>query len=164
MYFSRAGENYVNGVIKDLEIGNTEIAAGIIQKFTGAEVFKLEPIQEYSPNYNTCIGEAQDDQKRNARPKLKSYPKNMEDIHIIYLGYPNYWGTMPMCVFTFLEDMDFTGKIIKPFCTHEGSGLGRSVGDIKSICPGAEVKEGFAIHGANVDKVLSDLENWCSRV
>lgn len=121
VYFSRNYENYVSGAIRNLDVGNTEVVACIIQQLTGADLFKLEPIQEYSRNYNECIAEAQADQRRNARPELRSYPENLDGYDTVYLGFPNYWGTMPMAVFTFLEHFDWSGKTIRPFCTHEGS-------------------------------------------
>ena len=118
-FYSRAGENYVNGLIKTLELGNTEMAAGIIAELTGADTFKIEQQTPYSKIYNECIAQAQYDQQNNVRPSLKHYPKNLGEYDVIYLGYPNYWSTMPMAVFTFLEHFDFSGKTIKPFCTHE---------------------------------------------
>ncbi len=111
-FFSRGDENYVDGEIKTLETGNTEVVAGVIQKLTGAELFKIEPLKEYSKDYNECIAQAQSDQMQNVRPELKAYPESIEPYEAIYLGFPNYWGTMPMAVFTFLEHFDFTGKII----------------------------------------------------
>lgn len=159
-FYSRADENYVNGMIKMLEIGNTEIAADIIAELTGAEMFKLEQVQAYSKNYNECITQAQADQKRSARPELKVYPETLEHYNVIYLGFPNYWGTMPMAVFTFLEHFDFGGKIIKPFCTHEGSGLGDSINDIKNLCPEAKVGTGLAIRGGSVKMARKEIEKW----
>lgn len=159
-FYSRADENYVNGMIKKLEIGNTEVAAGIIHELTGADMFKIEQLNPYSKIYNECIAEAQEDQRRNARPELKSYPESIEGYDVIYLGYPNYWSTMPMAVFTFLEHFDFSGKTIKPFCTHEGSGLGGSVKDIKKLCPTAKVEAGLAIHGGSVKRAKKDIEGW----
>lgn len=123
-FYSRADDNYVNGLIKTLEVGNTEVAAGIIKELTGADLFKLEQLKPYARDYNECIAQAQADQRQNARPDLKSFPETLDEYDVIYLGYPNYWSTMPMAVFTFLEHFDFSGKTIKPFCTHEGSGLG----------------------------------------
>lgn len=160
VYFSRTGENYVNGTIKKLSVGNTETAAKLIQSKTGADMFKLVPLVSYSEDYNECIEQAKDDQRRGARPELTAYPDSIERYDTIYLGYPNYWGTMPMCVFTFLEHFDFSGKTIRPFCTHEGSGLGSSVGDIKKLCPNAKVETGLAIHGAKADKSGSDIDKW----
>ena len=161
LYFSRAGENYVNGAIRNLEIGNTEIAARMIHEITNAEMFKIDPVTAYSSDYNSCIKEAQDDKKRDARPELKSYP-NLDNIDTIYLGYPNYWGTMPMALFTLLEHFDFTGKRILPFCTHEGSGMGTSVSDIRKLCPDAMVEEGLAIHGAEVVNAKEQVQDWLS--
>lgn len=160
VYFSRKDENYVNGMLKYLEVGNTEVAAGMIQKLTGADIFKIEPRQEYSKGYNDCIAEAQEDQRRNARPELKAYPESIREYDTIYLGYPNYWGTMPMAVFTFLEHFDFSGKKIRPFCTHEGSGMGSSVSDIKRLCPGADVESGLAIQGGSVQKAEDKMKQW----
>lgn len=159
-FYSRADENYVNGLIKELEVGNTEIAAGIIQELTGADLFKIEQVNPYSKSYNECIAQAQEDQRKNARPELKKYPESIDDYDVIYLGYPNYWSTMPMAVFTFLEHFDFSGKTIKPFCTHEGSGLGGSVKDIKKLCPKAKVEAGLAINGGRVSRARKDIENW----
>lgn len=159
-FYSRGDENYVNGLIKNLEVGNTEVAAGIIKEFTDADLFKMEQQKPYSKNYNECIAQAQSDQQRNARPELKNYPESIDEYDVIYLGYPNYWSTMPMAVFTFLEHFDFGGKTIKPFCTHEGSGLGSSVSDIKKLCPTAKVEKGLAIHGGSVKRSEKDIEKW----
>lgn len=160
VFYSRADENYVSGALKHLAVGNTEIAAGILKELTEADFFKIEQLQPYAKGYNQCIAQAQEDQKRDARPELKNYPASLEQYDIIYLGYPNYWGTMPMAVFTFLEHFDFSGKIIKPFCTHEGSGMGRSEKDIKRLCSNAKVAQGIAIYGSNVNRSRKDLEKW----
>ena len=159
-YFSRANQNYVNGVIKNLDIGNTQIAAEILQKQTGADIFKIDPVVSYSHDYSECIEEAKADQRRDARPELKAYPDSLDEYDTIYLGYPNYWGTMPMAVFTFLEKYDFSGKTIKPFCTHEGSGMGSSEIDLKRICPTAKIEKGLAIRGGSADKSASALVKW----
>lgn len=161
VYFSRNGENYVSGAIRDLKVGNTEIIAQMLHNLTGAELFKLEPMQEYAWDYNECIAQAQADQRRDARPKLKAYPKHINEFDTVYLGYPNYWGTMPMCVFTFLEHFDFSGKTIKPFCTHEGSGFGNSISDIQRLCPTAEIRPGFEVRGTQVEKAEKNLKKWC---
>lgn len=160
VYFSRRHQNYVNGVIRDLKVGNTEIAARMIQKLTQAELFQIEPLLEYSRDYNECIAQAQADQRRDARPELKKYPEEIEKYDTIYLGYPNYWSTMPMAVFTFLEHCDLSGKRICPFCTHEGSGMGSSEADIRKMCPDAVVEKGLAIHGGSVDRAEPEIRRW----
>lgn len=159
-YFSRKGNNYVNGSIKNLSVGNTEVAAKMIQELTEADIFYIEPVMEYDVDYNICTEEAQRDKRSNARPEFKNALKDITGYDTIYLGYPNYWGTMPMHVWTFLEKYDFTGKTIKPFCTHEGSGMGNSERDIQRLCACAKVEKGIAIHGADVSKAKSAIEKW----
>jgi flavodoxin len=159
-FYSRADENYVNGMIKNLKVGNTEVVADMIREMTGADLFKMEQTKPYAADYNECIEQARIDQRENARPALNHYPENFDEYDVIYLGYPNYWSTMPMAVFTFLEQLNFNGKIIKPFCTHEGSGMGSSVRDIEKACPGAEVKRGLAIRGSSVERARDEIEQW----
>lgn len=160
LYFSRKGNNYVNGSIKNLSVGNTEVAAEMIHKLTGADMFKIEPITEYSEDYSECIEEAKRDLQREARPELKRYPDDLSGYSTVYLGYPNYWGTMPTAVFSLLEKYDLSGKVIKPFCTHEGSGMGKSEADIKKLCRGADVRKGLAIHGAKVRDAENAIKDW----
>lgn len=161
-YFSRKDENYVNGMIRTLVVGNTEVAADMIHQLTGATLFKIEPIQEYAKSYNECIAQAQADQRRDARPELKQYPESLDAYDTVYLGFPNYWGSMPMAVYTFLEHFNFSGKTIRPFCTHEGSGMGKSEADIKRLCPGAAVEKGLAIHGGSVKSAGPAIQKWLS--
>ena len=160
VYFSRRGENYVSGHIQPLSVGNTEVVARRLQVLTGADLFQLEPVHPYSDNYNQCIEQAQADQRQDARPALRALPDHLEDYDTIYLGYPNYWGTMPMCVFTFLASFDFTGKTILPFCTHEGSGLSGTEKDIQRAAKGALVARGLSIYGSSVDQAKLALEKW----
>lgn len=160
VYYSRADENYVSGVLKMLPVGNTEIAAGYIKELTGADMFKIEQKEPYSAGYNECIAQAQEDQKKDARPELVNMPDSIEKYSEIYLCYPNYWGTVPMAVFTFLDNFSFEGKTVKPLCTHEGSGMGRSEGDIKAHCKGAKVEKGLAIQGSSVVTSKSQIEKW----
>ena len=159
-YFSRAGENYSGGMLKELEIGNTARVASIMHKFINADMFQIQMVEPYSEKYNECIDEAQKDQKDDFRPALISLPESIGKYDTIYLGYPNYWGTMPMAVFTFLEHFDFTGKKIRPFCTHEGSGFGSSLQDIKRVCPGAEIENGLAIHGSRIIPSEDEIKEW----
>lgn len=159
-FYSRADENYVSGTLKNLTVGNTEIVAKMIQELTGADIFKIEQEKPYSAGYNDCTQEAKEDRKNNVRPELKTYPASIDKYDEIYLGYPNYWSTMPMAVFTFLEHFDFSDKIIKPFCTHEGSGIGSSIADIKKLCPAAVVESGLAIYGSRVSRAKADIERW----
>lgn len=164
VYFSRADENYFGGALRTVSVGNTEIVAGKLAALTGAPLFRIDPVTPYSKSYNACIAEAQEDQRRGARPELKAYPDSLDGYDTIYLGYPNYWGTMPMAVYTFLEHYDLTGKTIHPFCTHEGSGLSRTVQDIQKAAPGAAVTKGLALYGSGVDSARAALEQWVREV
>lgn len=160
VYFSRNGKNYVNGTIQELAIGNTEVAAKILKKLTGADLFKLELVNPYPLDYLKCVEQVKQDLHQNARPELKTYPQSMEQYDTIYLGYPNYCGTIPMLIFTFLEKYDFSGKTIKPFCTHEGSGMGRSEQDIQKLCERAVIEKGLAIRGADVKNSENAIKQW----
>jgi flavodoxin len=159
-FFSRSGNNYVNGRIINLSVGNTEIAAKKIQELTGGDLFKINQAHPYANDYNTCTDEAKLELRTNARPDLTDNLDSINGFETIILGYPNWWGTMPMPVWTFLESHNFGGKTILPICTHEGSGMGNSERDIKKLCPEAKIKKGLAIHGGSVKNADKDIEAW----
>ena len=161
-FFSRADENYFGGAMRYVKVGNTEIVANIMKDLTGVDTFKIEMKDPYSPVYMTCIDEAKEDLRTGARPELVSMPESIDEYDTMVLAYPNYWGTMPMAVFTFLEHFDFSGKTILPLCTNEGSGMGSSERDIRRTCPGAEVKKGLAITGSAAANSKSSVERWLS--
>lgn len=163
-YYSRKGQNYVSGKIMELIIGNTEVVAKQIEELTGGDLFHIDTIKSYPVDYMETTRLAQKELKANTRPELTDKIENMADYDVIYLGYPNWWGTFPMAVFTFLESYDFTGKTIIPFCTHEGSGLGNSESDINKICKGAKVEKGIAIYGSSVYNSQSTIENWLNKL
>lgn len=159
-YYSRNGQNYVNGRIVDLQEGNTSVAARMIQEITGGDLFEIRTIKDYPLDYTETTRVAAAEKRSNARPELASQVENMDQYDIIILGYPNWWNTFPMAVFTFLETYDFTGKTILPFCTHEGSGLGNSERDIKNACPTVTVAKGLAIHGGSVKNASGAIKTW----
>lgn len=159
-YYSRAGENYFGGALKQIKEGNTAKAAKMLAKLTGAELFEIQQKVPYSDDYKECVAEAREDFQKNARPEVLNLPENLDAYDEIYLGYPNYCSTMPMAVYTFLEHYDFAGKTVHPFCTHEGSGLVHTEQEIANAAKGAVVKKGLAIHGSSVDKAEASLEAW----
>ena len=159
-FFSRADENYFGGAMRYVKVGNTEIVAGIIKDLIPADTFKIEMKNPYSPVYMTCIEEAKKDLRAKARPELVSMPASIDEYDTVILAYPNYWGTMPMAVYTFLENYDFSGKTILPLCTNEGSGMGSSEREIKKTCPGADVKRGLPVTGSTAANSKSSVERW----
>ncbi|WP_440950528.1 flavodoxin [Methanosphaerula subterraneus] len=156
-YFSRPGNNYVNGSIVNLPAGNTEVVATMIREMTGGDLFHIKSVTAYPEGYTETTEVAQQELRANARPKLTRHLENLASYDLVFLGYPNWWGTMPMPVFTFVEDYDLAGKTIAPFCTHEGSGIGRSVADIKKICPQSTVLKGRAIRGGEVNRAQDEI-------
>lgn len=159
-YYSRKGNNYLNGSIVNLSVGNTEVVAQKIQEFTGSDMFQIDTVKSYPLDYTETTHVAMDEKRKNARPELTEAVADMNGYDVIYLGYPNWWGTFPMAVFTFLESYDFTGKTIIPYCTHEGSGLGSSERDIRKLCPNAKVLPGLAIRGSSVNSADSMIKSW----
>ena len=159
-FFSRADENYFGGAMRYVKVGNTEIVCNIMKELIPADSFKIEMKNPYSPVYMTCIEEAKKDLRSKARPELVAVPESIDQYDTIVLAYPNYWGTMPMAVFTFLEQFDFSGKTILPLCTNEGSGMGGSERDIKRTCSGATVKKGLSITGSQAANSKSSLQRW----
>lgn len=159
-FYSRADENYFGGAYRYIQVGNTEKVAKMIAAATDAEVFKIEQVQPYAADYNTCIDQAQKDLQAQARPELAQTLDSLDGYDEIYLGYPIYWGDMPMAVYTFLEAFDWAGKTVHPFCTHEGSGLSGTERKIQQTCKGANVTYGLAIHGSSVDSAKTMIESW----
>ena len=159
-FFSRAGENYFGGAMRYVDVGNTEIVCGKIRELIEADSFKIEMKNPYSAEYMTCIDEAKKDLNENARPELVSLPDSINDYDTIILAYPNYWGTIPMAVATFLEAFDFTGKSILPLCTNEGSGMGSSENAVKKYAKGANVKKGLSVMGSQAANSKNAVEKW----
>ena len=117
-YYSRRGENYVNGSIVNLKLGNTEVVAQKIKALLpDADMFQIDTTYEYSKSYMTCIEEAKQELHDQVRPEVKNPLDSIDEYDTIILGYPNWWGTMPMVCYTFLESYDFTEKTIIPFCS-----------------------------------------------
>ena len=160
VFFSRRGQNYVNGSIINLKRGNTEVAAQWVQKAVGGDIFEIVPDRDYSADYMTCTEEAKEELSRKEQVPVKQFLDNLEDYDVIFLGYPNWWGTYPMAVDTFLKHYNLSGKEIHPFCTNEGSGMGGSRRWITAAAPQAVVSAGLAIHGAEVGAMENRIASW----
>ncbi|MBQ7409296.1 MAG: NAD(P)H-dependent oxidoreductase [Alphaproteobacteria bacterium] len=160
IYYSKDGQNYVNGSIENLTKGNTEIVAEYIRDNFNADLFKVESFSDYPDDYYECTDVAKQELRDNARPDVKKTISDLSEYDVIFIGGPIWWGTYPMPMFTVLEKLDFNGKIVMPFSTHEGSGLGDVMRDMKKLCVGADVKSGLAIRGGSVKNASSQIDNW----
>lgn len=136
--------------------GNTREVASQIQQQAGGELFELRTVHSYPKEYRPTTDQAKREQETGFRPQLTADVANMAAYDTVFVGYPNWWGTFPMAFFTFFEKYDFAGKTLIPFCTHEGSHLGRSVTDMKALCPKARILDGIALRGGNNSTVRSD--------
>ena len=159
-YFSLAGEQYGVGVVEE---GNTSIIAHMISEQTGADLFEIKPETPYPTTYQGLLDVSQQEMRDNARPEIADTVDNMDDYDTIFIGYPNWWGDMPMIVYSFLESYDLSGKTIVPFCTHGGSGLSDTESTIADIT-GGTMKDGLAIPGTTAqndrDTAKSEVTQW----
>ena len=163
-FFSRAGENYAVGHI---EKGNTHIIAEMIAAETDGDLFHIEPVTPYPDDYTECTEVAKQELNVKARPAIKGDIK-VEDYDIIFIGYPNWWGDMPMPVYTFIEKHNWQGKTVIPFCTHEGSGLSGIENKLKAACQGATVLKGLAVRGSTAQnaqaQAKASVKNWLGKL
>ena len=158
-YFSRAGQNYVGGSIVDLPEGNSKVAAEAIAEKDGADLFEIETVDAYPTDYTECTEVAAAEKRTGVRPELAA-DVDTDPYDVIYLCYPNWWGTCPMAVLALLEGHDLSGKIVRPLCTNEGSGMGSSERDIRAAAPGATVGEGLAVAGGAVVRSRDVIQRW----
>lgn len=163
-FFSRADENYGVGYI---EKGNTHIVADMIAEQTQGESFHIETETPYAKAYKTCVETAKREKESNARPAIKG-DVAVEDYDVIFIGYPNWWGDMPMAVYTFIEKHNWQGKIVIPFCTHEGSGFSGTERKIETACKGATLLKGLAIQGSiaqnSKERAKQSVIDWLKKL
>lgn len=160
IYFSHTGENYMSDGIRNIDKGNTEIVAELIKEITGADLFKVEPLNKYPYNYRECCDVAKKELNEDARPELINYLDNIENYDTIYIESPIWWGHIAMPMFTQLEKLNFKDKTVKLFITHEGSRLGDCPKDIEKLCKDANIQKGLAIRGSNAKNSKDELEKW----
>ena len=163
-YFSHAGQNYSHGGIRNLPVGNTEVVAKKIHALIDSDLFYIDTVQKYPDDHMQKIEIAKREYNENARPALTAYVENMDEYDTVIVAFPNWWTTMPMAMFTFLESYDFSGKKLCPLITHGGSGFSNSLKDIKRLCPGANITEGLAINGDNAATCDRDVEKWLEKI
>lgn len=140
--------------------GNTEAVANFIHDEVGGDIVKLETQETYPDDYNDLLDVAQEEQSENARPELSTTIDNLDDYDTIFLGYPIWWGDMPMAIYSFLDNYDLSGKTIAPFVTSGGSGLSGTLSNIKNEEPNANVVEGLSIYDSDARSSRNDVVDW----
>ena len=132
----------------------------MIRAITGGDLLPIDTAEPYPLDYNETTEIARKELRERSRPELKYVPRTIDGYDVVFLGFPNWWGTPPMAVFTFLESFDLSSKTLLPFCTHEGSGMGHSERDIRAACPGATFLDGLAVGGAGVQGAEPSIRRW----
>ena len=160
VFYSRKGENHMPGGIQVLEKGHTAVAAEFIAEAVGADLFEIDTVTPYAAAYRECCMQAVQEAKANARPEIKGYVEDISGYDTIFVCFPCWCGTAPMCVFTFLEKYDLTGKKIVPLCSNEGSGMANSEKDLARSCPGAEVVAGLSVRGHQTVDCKDQICTW----
>ena len=140
--------------------GNTGVVASVIADLTGADIFSIRTVESYPDNYNDTIDQGQEEQQEDVRPELSGQIENLDSYDTIFLGYPNWWGDMPMAIYSSLDEYDLSGKTIVPFVTSGGSGFSGSVEEIEDAEPDAEVLEGLSLSDSEATDAQSDIEEW----
>lgn len=154
---SGASRVVVNGQVQ----GNIEYMANIIRETAGADIFRINTVQSYPTIHAPLIAQASDELDQNARPALSSRIENLDDYDTIFVGYPNWWGDMPMPMYTFFDEHDLSGKTIIPFIAHGGSGFSNTVNSIARLEPNAEVvRNGYSVERSRVSGDADNIRNW----
>lgn len=144
--------------------GNTRTIANEIASQTGADIFELTPVTPYSTNYNTVLDEAKAEQNENARPEISGSIDNFDSYDVIYIGFPNWWGDMPMILYSFLDDYDLSGKTIAPFVSSGGSGFSNTLSTIAENEPEAEITEGLSLSSAESENPEQAVTEWLDNI
>ena len=163
VYYSRKGQNYFSGSIRDVAKGNTEYVAEFIRDSVGGDLFEIDTVEPYPIDYMQCTEVAKDELRSKKRPALKNYIGDISEYDNIFVCGPCWWGTFPMPVFTQLEKLDWKGKKVFPVMTHEGSGLGSSERDLKNACTGATVGKGLSIGGGQASSSQKKVADWAKK-
>lgn len=163
VFLSMTGQTWADGEVIDLKKGFTKIAAEYIQEAVGGELFQIEQTRSYSKDHFTMIDEAKEEYQKKERPAIKAFCDNLEEYDTIFLGFPNWWGTVPMPVLTFLEHYDWNGKRIIPFVTSGGSGFGNALKDIALSAKGTQIdSNGLEIKGTKVPQSKALIQKWAA--
>ncbi|WIH83565.1 NAD(P)H-dependent oxidoreductase [Brachyspira pilosicoli] len=144
--------------------GNTRTAANMIKNLTQADMFEVKTVESYPTSYNDTVNQARKELNNNVLPRLSANINNLSSYDTIILCYPNWWGTIPQAVKQLLLTHDFSGKKIAPLCTHGGGGVGRSINDIKKLCPNSTILDSLSISGRRVNSSEDSIKEWLRKI
>lgn len=144
--------------------GNTGVVADMIAQATGADLFSIRTVEQYPDTYDAILDQGQQERSEGARPELATHLENLDSYDTIFLGFPNWWGDMPMAVYTFLDEVDLSGKTVIPFVTSGGSGFSNTISTIQQMEPQATVQEGLSISGSSATGAQQQVESWLSEL
>lgn len=144
--------------------GNTGVVADMIAQATGADLFSIRTVEQYPDTYDATLDQGQQEQSDGARPELATHLENLDSYDTIFLGFPNWWGDMPMAVYTFLDEVDLSGKTVIPFVTSGGSGFSNTISTIQQMEPQATVQEGLSIGASSATGAQQQVESWLSEL
>ena len=144
--------------------GNTGVVAAMIAETTGADLFSIQTVEKYPDTYDATIDQGQQERNANARPALASHAEDLDRYDVVFLGFPNWWGDMPMAMYSFLDEVDLSGKTIVPFVTSGGSGFSRTISTIESMESGANVQEGLSISGSSATEAQAQVNEWLTEL
>jgi len=160
VYFSHDGETLLDGKHQQVSFGNTEVVAKTIARLVDGELVKLMPKPVYPVDYQATLARAKQEMKASQFPEIMPVTHDFKADEVIYLGYPIWWGTLPAVIKTFIRQTDLKGKTVYPFCTHEGSGFGRSVQELQQLLPDSDIQKGLAVRGSRVTCAQCAVNNW----
>lgn len=149
-------------VWNDETTGNTGVVAAMIADATGADMFSIEIVEKYPDTYDATIDQGQEERNADARPELAAHVENLDSYDVVFLGYPNWWGDMPMAVYCFLDEVDLSGKTVVPFVTSGGSGFSDTISTIESMESGATVQEGLSVGASSATTAQDQVTEWLS--
>ena len=165
VFLSMKGETIAPGMkIVNLEKGYTNTAAEYIQQVCGGDLFEIVPVRTYNPVHMKMIYEAKEEFDQNAGPAIQSFPDSIDEYDVIYLCFPNWWATMPMPVFTFLDHFDWNSRVIAPLVTSGGSGFANALKDLEETCKGAVILKGIEIKGHETEASMKKIQDWAWRI
>lgn len=144
--------------------GNSRTLAGYAREITGVDIFEIVPAQPYPSQYRATTQQAREEQNNDYLPEIKNKINNLSSYNTIILVYPNWWGTIPQIAKRFLQDNDFSGKTIAPICAHAGARMGRSVADIRAVCPNSTITEGLDVGGGSVGSARNTVRDWINKI